>query len=1059
MSNIKCLRINDNIIGQNNNLKVLFTWYSNPDHPNLYTISNNDETISYTVSFSFKTIANTRVLRMLRYHDYAKNNILFINFFAASRGYQINGVDNLDWVKVYNHFVTNYKYFINPKTKKPIFENRYFHEVFVNPSSSIRFFFDLDYENQDGLDELPRLLEAVKKDVGFEPKYIITKNSNNDFKRHIIFTNIIFKDFAQCKVFANHFKDFKSIDTQPYRKTGSLRTLLSLKENKKKIIDFKNCDNTDILSGLIQVNMEPTMRLITPNVGISDSDTCKLPCNEKEIKKLLEDLNYSIVSYMNDYIITLKRISVAKCQVCSRVHDKTDTNYATYNNFAIYLKCHRTPDASITIWKSTVDTKTFASYLKSIKPRSYEGLYDHKYNNPTPIIDLTHFDKTDAMYIASPCKSGKTKVMHDFIETHLKGKSILFITNLILFTRNLKQRFEDLGFNSYLDDDYSIIADRQIVSLYSLNKVCRDFDVVIIDEVESLISNFHSITQLGHESKREQNINEFIRLINNSSKQILLDAYPTELTFNVFKILGKKMFLSLNEFKTHENDTYNIYTDKNEFMLKMASALSKGEDIVFASANKKAHSLMMGNVIDILRHLPSWNEDLINKLLISTKYYSGDVDRHYMDNDIKNLDESWDSCKWLCYTSVITAGISYENAHFKRVFYYGNPKYGSINALQALYRVRDISLCEYNILFANSNKVSIRTEDQIIKDHEYYMNFNITFDNFVKQVILADTITNKLILKTSIDRDLDIFNYYDKFIGQLLYNNSTVKIFDKNDEEENVAKPSKNNKLQYIANFKCIVAKTPLKSTKVEDIKTQLDEVTFANYSNMVNRTSSQETIYRSNVYGRWFPKYWDHIKSGKHELFSMIDKNNKHFKDYHDWYNMFYNECPSDVSGYDRYVTNTTLCDKNPLMRYRLAIATELLSVILKVEHKDNLYCSIITESPSLYKVLHDSLGLIINADFKADIIRKAFIEVENKYNNDGQFPVMFNKAFYANTEKLNSGPMDKRSDRELMGAFEHCVRYTYNIEFGRKYLDVVIDGKKTRRVLKCISRGFDLF
>ena len=93
--------------------------------------------------------------------------------------------------------------------------------------------------------------------------------------------------------------------------------------------------------------------------------------------------------------------------------------------------------------------------------------------------------------------TGKTWLLKAMIKEHYMDKRILYLSHRVTFTNNIMGSFDELGFKSYLDRDYN--ADKLIIQIDSLpnllkNGECETYDLIIMDEVESLLSHLSSTT-------------------------------------------------------------------------------------------------------------------------------------------------------------------------------------------------------------------------------------------------------------------------------------------------------------------------------------------------------------------------------------------------------------------------------------------------------------------------------------------------------------------------------------------------------------------------------------
>ena len=146
-------------------------------------------------------------------------------------------------------------------------------------------------------------------------------------------------------------------------------------------------------------------------------------------------------------------------------------------------------------------------------------------------------DDVKTLIIRSRYGSGKTTFLQRLLQGHPEYTRVLFITYRQSLARDIMRNFKQLGFKNYLDayDDPSVWNNpRLIVQLDSLMNVMvkndrfmgedvfdAHYDLIVLDEVESLLNHFDEETMNG----KEIMIYDFFdKLITASSKVICLDG-------------------------------------------------------------------------------------------------------------------------------------------------------------------------------------------------------------------------------------------------------------------------------------------------------------------------------------------------------------------------------------------------------------------------------------------------------------------------------------------------------------------------------------------------------
>jgi len=983
-------------------LQTYRLFISNNYRTNKYTIDN-----MYHVSFSYKLIEDPSIIKVLRYHS--PNNILFINFEFDPKQHA--------WNKVYNHFMKHYDEFELLQKKK------YIHEVFQN-NTPTRMFFDLDFKNvsKKTIDSyIQTLVQKVSLYTGKQLEYVITKNNNEDLSRHLIFTNLILPDIQQCKLLAQHFKD-DYIDLQPYRNNASLRVLNGIKvmgvgAYKTKVFDQSNYIIPSDETYLIQPDIT---QLDITHLNKPQPIINQFACTDDQIAGIdLSEYGLIIHSKIGDTnLYALRRISQVNCPICERLHDKEDSNYLIVNHLNVKLRCYR-QEGFIRIKSNKFK---LIEFLQKIDATKYDNLESElssvtKYNKPD--AELPKSIEGNLLYLVSPCKTSKTKLIHELItREEYRNKSICFITNQTKFTRNLSERFKDLDFSCYLDSTFDPNHNRIIISLYSLHRIkTLQYDVIILDEVESILVNFCSIGILGNKDVRKSNLNKYTQLINNSPLCIVMDAYPTRYTIDHFNIFGKKIHLHINEYKTHANDTMILIESMNMFIAAMAKSLSKGENIVFASALKDKQLDIINKVYAILNQLYN-----IDPMTLESRVYNSSLDNNLMDESIRNIDSDW-FVNLLAYSPSITAGISFEQTHFDKVFYLGYPNSTHISALQALYRVRDISTHKYYITFARSYSVKSQIYDK--NEINYLSSFNkqnlldydIIHNEFNCEITLANSISNKLLHNSDQYMMDSQRNYYKYLIGQFKYNESQIKFKTIDDlKPVNFNKIDSDDVTNFLQNKKMLpkfdnICESHLSKVALrpEDyIKLPDDE--FERLNNKINKTLQEKAIVEINTYLRMFPKF----DQSNHQ--TVASHPSTYYKYYNTYtkYHKYVNEKIETFVNFKKNKSDPLGINEEPLNRFKTQVVSKFLQRLL-------------IDDTLSYKELHDAEY----KDISVDEIIEALHYIQSHILKDDKIYInVFMREFYTNDLLKNKVPIHNITTwKQARGVVNNMIEGAFNL------------------------------
>jgi hypothetical protein len=168
----------------------------------------------------------------------------------------------------------------------------------------------------------------------------------------------------------------------------------------------------------------------------------------------------------------------------------------------------------------------------------------------------------ECLVLKSPTGTGKTTIMNKLInyliETDPELKIISIITRRSMSSCHINafnSPDNKINFTSYLDDDYESL-DYFISSLENLTKINETYEIVILDEINSLINYFYSSTLAN---KRLQCISSLIKIISNAKYIISVDANITDMVFSLFTQLNKKIFYYENTFKNKVDIPLNLF--------------------------------------------------------------------------------------------------------------------------------------------------------------------------------------------------------------------------------------------------------------------------------------------------------------------------------------------------------------------------------------------------------------------------------------------------------------------------------------------------------------------
>jgi hypothetical protein len=365
-----------------------------------------------------------------------------------------------------------------------------------------------------------------------------------------------------------------------------------------------------------------------------------------------------------------------------------------YEGHDVYtlLKIFKSADKTLFNQLFTNDNKQwrrsmgFATFLD---PKKVDGATIVCHNRVSEVIG----DNNDRICLCQSCmSSGKT---HLAIKVSKGIKRVLVLSMRQTFAM---EKSDEYNIPSYLDytNDLSKLKtfDRLVISLESIHKLkgCKPFDLVIMDESESLLRQINSATMTKHFNANLLTLSYFLV---NAKRILMLDAFMSERSLEIMDQLIKvwkkngeehSSNVIINTYKPSKGIVreygYNIVTgDKkgvilrtNQWLNTLFKDLHGGKKVYLVCSSKK----MVNNVFNLTK-----KEFKYKKI----KKYTSDSTQSDK-NDFKKVNEAW-KYDLVMVTSVVTVGINFTEKWFDKCYvYFGNGGSVPRDCSQALGRVR-----------------------------------------------------------------------------------------------------------------------------------------------------------------------------------------------------------------------------------------------------------------------------------------------------------------------------------------------------------------------------------
>ncbi|KXS08815.1 hypothetical protein M427DRAFT_50296 [Gonapodya prolifera JEL478] len=343
------------------------------------------------------------------------------------------------------------------------------------------------------------------------------------------------------------------------------------------------------------------------------------------------------------------------------------------------------------------------------------------YNNPNGRCKPYNLDY-DIVVAQSPMGSGKTHQIKDALFNRLEER-ILIVSPRRSFSREKVGEFNNLfkleGENRFVD--YSDV-DTRTTNMYDVPKLAIQYesihklyhedilstlyDVVILDEIESILYQTSSTTNKEYES----NNMTLMYLIINARNTIIADAFITNRTISMLKSIqkhyNKSIQISINESIPQKG--------KKVIVKGLGCNLKKSTDVKLDHLHDIIERLGQGEKIAAIYGSRAFKDEVIHEVQKKFASKDGFKIKNYDSNtseqemkSLENVNEVWSDpeIKLLTYTTKITVGISFDKKDvFDRVMMSVN----SSNAvprdfIQAHYRIRDTKTKEVNLSILDEN--------------------------------------------------------------------------------------------------------------------------------------------------------------------------------------------------------------------------------------------------------------------------------------------------------------------------------------------------------------------
>lgn len=348
---------------------------------------------------------------------------------------------------------------------------------------------------------------------------------------------------------------------------------------------------------------------------------------------------------------------------------------------------------------STVITETSAESWQWTHEYERPGTMD-----PYPDFDLRG-DIRETIVIKAEKGSGKTEAMIRWMEA-ICPKTVLVVSHSRALVRKLCQDLEDPlpDIVHYRDNKGDIFAPRVACCLNSVPRLAMKYDVVVIDELDSLLGAMDSELI----SSKAAVLGRLEAQVLGAKVVLAMDACIDSM--RCFEWLHALRRAALSDFHCVWNRGVYIDDPPRRAVLKSAlkdnihleevlGALQSGLKVVFVTSSKTV-AMQLGGMVS--QQLPD----------ATMKLYTADSEDR-IDDDLDGIDDTW-LVDILIYNSAVGPGVSFKARHFDVLYGHATNSERTCPVetfLQILFRVRTLKQGLMTIYYKDERSGKVKVQE------------------------------------------------------------------------------------------------------------------------------------------------------------------------------------------------------------------------------------------------------------------------------------------------------------------------------------------------------------
>jgi hypothetical protein len=647
-----------------------------------------------------------------------------------------NGNDEM-YMVIRHHYAKGRFYGVASKyqMEKMIIKNVYLYEI-LSPSMKKKVYFDIDSKT-DTLQECIKVIKQSFPQCNLQISGV--KNPIDKFSYHIVLSNYYTYDTTIIKEFVKKYKDlgfdpcvynkynlFKCINQSKPKKDAPIQEwLYGDKKYTKHLVLMDFDDNSQNIEDAALNEIKQSLNELRRPENRNELNETKielLDINIYDIKyDLPEDFDYinaraldklnAIPLQARETNNTLNHMVIWKIMVWAKsenIHFNDFWNWCSQKDNSEARKLRY-----IMYYESSSNYKISEQFIDTLLLKYYPHLKQNNYTNlfkksndlttlpQTVVYEKEYLDYKDISlnkklsYLSVKMGGNKTGAVIEHIKNHYKEKRVLYITPRVSLSPDLKQRFKNASLDITV---YSEIEDSQFMSNENLLIICINslkrlmgskYDVIIIDEIETMWENFSENTTKEFKRITSQVWSLFVRLLKDAEKVIVMDALMVMKTINTINKIIQEDFEVITLSYKQEAREYIKYKSKQESLWYDAiiKSLKNNEKIyifipyITTKENTKRNPL--SGVQSLIDYLCKKFNLIENKDIIG--YYS---DQKEQKKQLEYIDEIWGNAKCIVANTCISVGNNYTRNDFDKIYVYYASWVNSRELIQSMYRVR-----------------------------------------------------------------------------------------------------------------------------------------------------------------------------------------------------------------------------------------------------------------------------------------------------------------------------------------------------------------------------------